>query len=175
VNPVPVGASINTVGSGVTRSNFWKLRDAGASAREMLVQAAMNRTGDQARANYSVASGVVRHTPSAATWTYGSLADDASALPSPANPPLVPDSQFKLIGKTQTRFDIPSKTDGSAQYGLDVRLPGMVYAIIKHGPSFGATLAGTPFAPAGMQVIPTTVVAGTGRGTEVTGSVMPSP
>ncbi|MCU1293886.1 MAG: hypothetical protein JWP08_2736, partial [Bryobacterales bacterium] len=65
VSPVPVGASINTVGSGVTRSNFWKLRDAGASAREMLVQAGMNRNGDQARANYTVVSGVVRHTPSA--------------------------------------------------------------------------------------------------------------
>lgn len=170
-NPVPVGASIATVGSSVTRTNFWKMRDAGASAREMLVKAAMNRKGDQVRANYTVASGVVSHTPSATSWTYGSLADDASALPLPANPPLVPDNQFKLIGKTQTRFDIPSKTDGSAQYGLDVRLPGMVYAIIKHGPSFGATLAGTPFAPTGFQVVPTTVAAGTGRGTEVAGSI----
>ncbi|MEP6533941.1 MAG: molybdopterin cofactor-binding domain-containing protein, partial [Bryobacteraceae bacterium] len=170
LNPAPVGVSINTVGSSVTRTNFWKMRDAGAAAREMLVKAAMNRQGDQVRGNFTAASGVVTHTPSSAMWTYGSLADDASALPVPTSPPLTPDSQFRLIGKTQTRFDIPSKTDGSAQYGIDVRLPGMVYAIIKHGPSFGATVVGSPTL-SGYQVVPTMVAAGTGRGTETTGSV----
>ncbi len=169
-NPAPVGVSINTVGSSVTRTNFWKMRDAGAAAREMLVQAAMNLKGDPVRANYTTAGGVVSHTPTSSSWAYGSLADAASALPVPTNAPLVPDSQFKLIGKTQNRFDIPSKTDGSAKYGIDVRLPGMVYAIIKHGPSFGATLAGTPAARKGYQVVPVTVAAGTGRGTEVTGA-----
>ena len=63
-NPAPVGTAINTVGSSVTRSNFWKLRDAAATAREMLVQAAMNRMGDQTRANYTVTDGVITHAPS---------------------------------------------------------------------------------------------------------------
>lgn len=169
--PLPVGASINTVGSSVTRANFWTMRKAGAQAREMLVSAAMAAKGDSTRANYTVAKGVITHTPSGKTYTYGSVADAASLLTPPANPPLVPDSQFQLIGKTQARFDIPSKTDGSAKYGIDIRLPGMLYGIVKHGPSFGATVASIGHAPSGMQVVPTKVIAGTGRGTEVTGAV----
>lgn len=171
VSPVPVGASLNTVGSSITRTNFWKMRDAGAAAREMLVQAAMNLKNDQTRANYSVVKGVVTHTPSGTAYAYGLLAGAASALPVPKGAPLVPDNQFQLIGKTQPRFDIPAKTDGSAIYGIDVRVPGMVYGIVKHGPAFGATVAHLPSAPSGMQVVPTKVIAGTGRGTEVTGAV----
>ena len=167
----PIGASLNTVGSGITRNNFWKLRDAGAAAREMLVSAAMNKNGDTVRANYTVSKGVIKHTPTSKSFTYGSVADAASSLPVPVGSPLVPDSQFQLIGKTQQRFDIPSKTDGSAIYGIDVRVPGMVYAVVKHGPTFGSTLASTPTAPRGMQIVPLSVVAGTGRGTEVTGAV----
>lgn len=172
-NPVPVGASINTVGSSVTRTNFWKMRDAGAAARELLVQAAMNQKGDQTRANYTVNNGVVTHTPTGTQMSYGSLAPAAALIPlAPANAPLVPESQFKYIGKTLPRFDIPSKVNGAAQYGLDIRLPGMVYAVIKHCPSFGGTLASLPAAPQGMlAVVPVSVVAGTGRGTEVTGAV----
>lgn len=172
LNPVPVGAAINTVGSGVIRNNFWKMRDAGAAAREMLVQAAMNQQGDQTRANYTVSNGVVLHTPTNTTRTYGSLASGAAMLAPPAGAPLVPDSQFRVIGKTVPRQDIPSKVDGGAKYGLDVQVPGMVYAVIKHCPTFGGTLASTPAKPSGMiAVVPTRVVAGTGRGTEVTDAV----
>jgi isoquinoline 1-oxidoreductase beta subunit len=168
----PIGSSINTVGSGVIRGNFWKMRDAGAIAREMLVQAAMNRKGDQVRANYTVVNGVITHTPSRATFTYGAVAAAAALLPAPATAPLVPDSQFKIIGKTVARQDIPGKVDGSAKYGLDVQVPGMVYAVIKHCPTFGGTLRTAPAVPRGMlAVVPTSVFAGTGRGTEVTGAV----
>ena len=171
-SPQPVGASINTVGSGVTRNNYWALRKAGASAREALVQAAMNLNaqGDLNRAHYTVNKGIITHTPTGTTYSYGSVADAASALPLNPNPPLTPDSQFQLIGKTQARFDIPAKVDGSAKYGIDIRIPGMVYGIVKHGPCFGATLSNTPTARNGMQVIPVKVIAGTGRGTEVTGA-----
>lgn len=123
-NPQPVGSSLNTVGSGITRNNFWKLRDAGAAAREMLVSAAMKLQMDSVRGNYSVALGVVKHALSGNTWTFGKLADAASALTPPSNVPLVPDSQFQLIDKTQARFDIPSNTDRSAKYGLDVTSKG---------------------------------------------------
>ena len=168
--PAPIGTSINTVGSSVMRNNFWKMRDAAAAAREMLVQAARNRKGDQNRANYTVASAVITHTPSGTQFTYGSVAQDASALAPPVGSPLVPDNQFRLIGKTMPRFDIPSKVDGSAKYGLDIRLPNMVYAVIRHCPTFGGTLAGTPATPSGMiAVVPTKVAAGTGRGTETSG------
>ena len=86
-SPAPIGTAINTVGSSVTRTNFWKMRDAGAIAREMLVQAAMNRNGDPARVNYSVVNGVIRHVPSGLTYTYGQVAADAALLTPPASAP----------------------------------------------------------------------------------------
>lgn len=171
-NPAPVGSAINTVGSGVTRNNFWKLRDAGATAREMLVSAAMARVGDGSRSSYTVSNGQIRHLPSGTTLSYGQVAAAAALLPPPANAPLVPASQFSCIGKTLPRPDIPMKVDGSAIYGLDVRVPNMVYAVIKHCPSFGGVLAGTPATPSGMlAVVPTRVMAGTARGTEAVGNV----
>jgi isoquinoline 1-oxidoreductase beta subunit len=170
--PAPVGSAINTVGSGVTRNNFWKLRDAGATAREMLVSAAMARVGDSSRGSFSVADGKVTHLPSGSVFTYGQLAAAAALVPPPTNAALVPDSQFRCIGKTLPRPDIPLKVDGSAVYGLDVRVPGMVYAVIKHCPSFGGTLAATPSVPSGAYaVVPTRIAAGTGRGAEAVGNV----
>jgi isoquinoline 1-oxidoreductase beta subunit len=169
--PAPIGTAINTVGSGVTRNNYWKLRDAGAIAREMLVSAAMAARGDPARSNYSVSNGVITHTPSGSTTSYGQVAAAAALLPPPSSAALVPDSQFTCIGKSFPRADIPFKVDGSAIYGLDVRLPNMVYAIIKHAPTVGSTLAATPGVPSGMlAVVPTKVWAGTNRGGELTGN-----
>jgi isoquinoline 1-oxidoreductase subunit beta len=169
--PAPVGSAINTVGSGVTRNNFWKLRDAGAAAREMLVSAAMTRLGDPSRGSYAVNDGIITHTPSGTTLSYGQVAADAALLPVPASAPLVPDSQFKCIGKALARADIPFKVDGSAIYGLDVRVPNMVYAVIKHCPSFGGNLVALPATPAGMlAVVATSVKAGTGRGAEKVGN-----
>jgi isoquinoline 1-oxidoreductase beta subunit len=171
-NPAPAGTAINTVGSSVIRTNFWRMRDVAAAAREMLVQAAMNSIGDLTRSNYSVANGIVTHTPSGQTRTYGQVASAAALLPPPAGAPLVPDAEFKLIGKTMPRVDIPSKVDGGAQYGLDIRLPNMVYGVIKHCPAFGGTLALTPKTRSGMiAVVPTRVVAGTDRGADAVGNV----
>lgn len=77
-----------------------------------------------------------------------------------------------MIGKSLPRVDIPSKVDGSAKYGIDVRLPNMVFAVIKHCPTFGGRLAATPATPSGtLAVVPVNVAAGTGRGTETTGMV----
>jgi isoquinoline 1-oxidoreductase subunit beta len=171
-NPAPVGTSINTVGSSVVRTNFWKMRDAAAVVREMLVQAAMDSVGDQTRSNYTILNGIITHTPSGQIRTYGQVAAAAALLTPPATAPLIPENQLKLIGKTMPRFDIPSKVDGSAIYGLDIRLPNMVYAVIKHCPVFGGKLASKPAPPAGMlAVVPTTVVAGTARGADAVGNV----
>lgn len=170
--PAPIGTAIATVGSGVTRGNYWRLRDAGAIARETLVQAAMNRLGDGARGNYVVLDGVITHTPTGRQLSYGQVAADAARLTPPASAPLVPDAMLRSIGKPMARQDIPSKVDGSAKYGLDVRLPGMVYAAVRHCPTFGGTLAATPAVPAGaMAVVPLTVAAGTGRGADAAGNV----
>ena len=169
--PAPIGTAINTVGSGVTRNNFWKLRDAGAIAREMLVSAAMAAQGDSTRGNFTVSNGVITHTPSGSNRSYGQVAAAAALLPVPSSAALVPDSQFSCIGKSFPRADIPFKVDGSAIYGLDVRLPNMVYAIIEHAPTVGSTLASVPAVPSGMlAVVPTKVWAGTGRGGELTGN-----
>ncbi len=169
--PAPVGTSINTVGSGVTRNNFWKLRDAAAIAREMLVQAAMQQNGDTARGNYSVSNGVITHGPSAQTYSFGQVAAAAALLTPPASAPLVPDAQFALIGKSIPRADIPQKVNGSAKYGIDIRLPNMVYAVIKHCPTFGGKLASIPTRPSNViAVVPTSIVAGTGRGAEAAGN-----
>jgi isoquinoline 1-oxidoreductase beta subunit len=171
-NPAPIGSAINTVGSGVTRGNYWKLRDAGAAARELLVQAAMLRHGDATRANYTVSDGVITHVPSGATASYGQLAAAAAALPVPTSAALVPDSQLTQIGRSVPRVDIPLKVDGRARYGLDIRLPNMVYAVIKHCPTFGGTLASTPATPSGMiAVVPTQVVPSVARGAEAAGHV----
>ena len=168
----PVGCSLSTVGSSVTRSNFWKMRDAGAIAREMLVQAAMNVNGDQTRSNYTVTDGVIKYTPNGTTYTYGSVAAAAALLTPPGSAPLIADADFKVIGKTVKRKDIPSKVNGSAIYGIDVRLPNMVYAIIKHSPTFGGTLKATPTKPTGMlAVVPTKVWPGTARGLEAENNV----
>jgi isoquinoline 1-oxidoreductase beta subunit len=168
-----VGNSIGTFGSTVIRDNYWSFRTAGAAAREMLVSAAMNIIGDQTRANYTVSNGVITYTPTSTNISYGLVAAAAAKLPVPANPALIPDSQFQVIGTTVNRVDIPSKVNGSATFGIDVRLPNMVYAVIQHCPTFGGYLSGAvPATPAGMiAVVPTQVVAGVGRGTETTGMV----
>jgi isoquinoline 1-oxidoreductase beta subunit len=172
VGAAHTGNSLGTFGSTIIKNNYWAMRKAGAAAREMLVQAAMNLIGDQSRANYTVFNSVITYTPTNTQIKYSLVAAAAAKLPVPPNPPLIPDSQFRLIGTTVNRVDIPSKVNGSAIYGLDVRLPNMVYAVIQHCPTFGGTLNGVPATPAGMiAVVPTTVVAGTGRGTETTGMV----
>lgn len=171
VSPAPVGSAINTVGSGVTRNNFWRLRDAGASARETLVAAAMNRLGDGVRSNFTVTDGVIRHS-SGRSLTYGDVAADAALLTPVAGAPLVADADLKVIGRSLPRPDIPLKVDGSAKFGLDVRIPGMVFAVIKHCPSFGGTLAATPAKPSGaIAVVPVAVSAGNGRGADLSGNI----
>jgi isoquinoline 1-oxidoreductase subunit beta len=170
--PAPIGTALNTVGSSITRNNFWKLRDAAAIAREMLIRAAMARIGVRDRSGMRVADGVVSSIDARQKVTYGEVAAEAALLTPPASAPLVPDSQFTCIGKTFPRADIPFKVDGSAKYGLDVRLPNMVFAVIKHSPTFGGTLAATPAVPAGMlAVVATKVWAGTARGAGAVGNV----
>jgi isoquinoline 1-oxidoreductase subunit beta len=168
-----IGNSIGTFGSSVIQNNYWAMREAGATAREMLVQAAMNIVGDQTRANYTVANAVITYTPTGQTFPYSQVAAAAALLTPPANAPLIPDDQFQFIGTTVNRVDIPAKVNGTATFGIDVRLPNMVFAVIQHCPAFGGYLSGAaPATPAGMiAVVPTTVVAGTGRGTETTGMV----
>lgn len=128
--------SIRTVGSQAVRTSYAPLRKAGATAREMLAQAAA-QNWNVPRAECRTEKGFVIHTPSGRRASYGELAEQAGALAQPANPPLKDPKDFRIIGTHVRRVDIPSKVDGSAQFGIDVRLPGMLYATVIRSPVFG--------------------------------------
>lgn len=148
--------------SGISR-RWLPLRVAGAQARELLVASAMLARGDSNRANYTVARGEVTHVPTGAVLGYGTLvarattAEARSLVPALDDPArlLTPTADFKVIGQPMQRPDIPSKTNGSAKFGIDVFLPGMVFAAVRHCPTLGGTLSATPATPAGaMKVVP---------------------
>ncbi|MCC7374383.1 MAG: xanthine dehydrogenase family protein molybdopterin-binding subunit [Verrucomicrobiales bacterium] len=146
-----------TGGSSAVRRRYLPLRTAGATARELLVAAAMLRNGDQDRTHYFAKSAKVtyRHpvTLITSTWPYGDLAVEAASPQAqallPATIPLTAPTDFRLIGKRLPRPDIPLKTNGEAEYGIDVFLPGMVFAVIKHCQNTGGTLAAVPSTPSG--------------------------
>ena len=127
------GGSQGVFGSQSIRSSWTPLRQAGASAREMLVQAAAARWGVDAAA-CRADSGVVINTATNARLSYGALAEDAAKLPVPAAPPLKDPGDFRLIGTSAKRLDTPAKVDGTATFGIDVRLPGMLYAVVARCP-----------------------------------------
>ena len=130
---------LRTSGSGSASSTWIPLRRAAASAREMLLRAAAERWG-VAPGECRAEDGKVLHSASGRQLTYGALAAAAAGLPVP-DPKEVPlkSKDFRLIGGRHRRLDGVDLATGRAQYGLDVRLPGMKYAVIAKPPSFGAT------------------------------------
>jgi isoquinoline 1-oxidoreductase beta subunit len=139
--PVAVWGSMTAGGSTSIRMFFGPLGDAAAAAREMLVAAAAARWGVPA-STCTAQLGKVLHPPTNRSVGYGSLTDDAARQPVPAHPQRRQPSQFRYIGKEEPRVDIPEKTDGSAIYGLDFRLPGMKFAVVKRPPVIGGGLRG---------------------------------
>jgi len=129
-------AGQGTGGSGSVAGMFSPLRQAGAAARQMLVAAAAERW----HVNADTCT-----TKSGAVWngndklSYAELIERASQLPVPdlATVALKKPGDFKIIGTSVPRTDVPEKTDGSAIFGLDVRVPGMVYAMVERCPVFG--------------------------------------
>ncbi|OON62732.1 hypothetical protein B0920_04660 [Massilia sp. KIM] len=136
-NPL-LGAQISG-GSASLRGSWRSMRGAAAAARAMLVQAAAQRWG-VAVADCRTAGGAVQHPGSGRRLAYGELVDAASRLPVPAEPPLKQADDYKLVGKSLRRLDAPAKVNGSARYGIDVRLPGMLYAAVAACPVFGGRL-----------------------------------
>jgi isoquinoline 1-oxidoreductase beta subunit len=128
-------------GGSTSVANSWKgLRTAGAAAREMLVTAAANRWGVDA-STCSAANSYVTHAATGRRLSYGELASSASAVPVPKEPRLKDPKDFRLIGTRIPRLDIPSKVNGSAVFGIDVKVPGAFVAVVARPPVFGATLA----------------------------------
>ncbi len=129
------GAQI-TGGSTSTWTEWDRLRKAGASARAMLVSAAAETWGVDAK-TCGASDGHVAHAASGRRASYGQLVERASRLSPPKEVPLKDPKDFKLIGKPTKRLDTPSKVDGSAVFGLDVTLPGMLVAVVARPPVFG--------------------------------------
>jgi isoquinoline 1-oxidoreductase subunit beta len=131
--------SMSTGGSRGIRDSQDYMRKGGAAAREMLVAAAATEWGVPA-SECSVSKGVITHSASNHSTTFGKVAAAASKLEAPKDPKLKDPKQWKLIGTSPARFDIPDKTTGKQIYAADVRLPGLVFASIAQCPVFGGKL-----------------------------------
>jgi isoquinoline 1-oxidoreductase beta subunit len=129
---------LGTGGSGSTMENYMPLRRAGATVRELMITAAAAKW-NVPRTECQAQNGAVLHQRSNRKASYGELVEAATKLPLPDQEkvPLKDVGQFKLIGHATPRVDIPAKVNGSAQFGLDVRVPDMLFAVIARCPTFG--------------------------------------
>ena len=130
-----------TGGSTGLANSYMTMREAGATARALLVEAAA-QMWDVPTAEIAVNSGVVSHTPSGQTSGFGALAERAAGLPAPENVTLKDPSDFTLIGAEGiTRLDAADKATGLATFSIDVMRDGMQVVTVLHPPKFGATVA----------------------------------
>jgi isoquinoline 1-oxidoreductase subunit beta len=136
----PVFHMQGTGGSQTIHSGWVPMRQAGATAREMLIAAAAQKWGVDASECHAENQAVV-HTPSKRRATYGSLAESAAKMQPPANVKLKDASQFKVIGKPTKRLDTADKVNGKAGFGIDARRPGMLHAAVLRCPVFGGKVA----------------------------------
>jgi isoquinoline 1-oxidoreductase beta subunit len=136
----PVFGMQMTGGSTTSPAEWERYRKMGATARVMLVEAAAARWDVEA-STCRVENGVVLHAATNRRGTYGSLANAAARLTPPANVPLKNPKDFTLLGKPTLRLDTPSKTNGTAQFGLDVMVPRMLTAVVARPPVFGGRVA----------------------------------
>ena len=135
------GIRLRTSGSGSSSATFLALRRAGATAREMLISAAA-KAWVASPSTCRAELGSVIHVPTGRRLRYGDLAQSAARQLLPADPPLKDAKAFRLIGKSLKRLDGPAIVRGRATYGADVRLPGMVFAVMERCPYFGGKASG---------------------------------
>src|SRR5271167_956863 len=142
------GTLQGTGGSSAMANSWNQLREAGARARAVLLAAAAN-DWHVAASELTVSNGVVSHAGTNARAKFGSLVKTAATLPVPDQVTLKDPKDFKLIGHKAARVDAAAKTNGTAQFTLDVVFPGMLVALIKRPPLFGATVKSFDAAAAG--------------------------
>jgi CO/xanthine dehydrogenase Mo-binding subunit len=130
---------MGTGGSASVRTSWVALRTAGATARAMLVSAAAKRWGVPEPSCRTENSCVI-HVSTGRKLVYGELAAEAAILPVPAKVALKDPKDFRIVGKRIPRVDTPSKVNGSAKYGIDIRVPGMLYAAVAQCPVFGGSV-----------------------------------
>jgi isoquinoline 1-oxidoreductase beta subunit len=138
-NPNFGGAQL-TAGSNSVRGMWKLLREAGATARVMLVTAAAQTWG-VADDTCATEKGEVVHKPTGRRLRYGALAEKAAALPKPKQVALKDPQQFRLLGQSLQRLDIPEKVNGKAEFGIDVKRPDMLVARVVRCPVFGGKVA----------------------------------
>ncbi len=126
-------------GSSSIRTGYTQFRKVGAAAKAVFILAASARWQVDPSTCYAE-NGTVVNSTTKKVLTYGELVEDASKLELPKEPKLKDPKDFKIIGKVSKRPDIPLKTNGTAVFGLDVQLPGMVYATVERCPVIGGTL-----------------------------------
>ncbi len=127
-----------TGGSGSIAHSYMQYRELGARARAMLVSAAAARWKVDA-ATLRTRDGLVLG-PNGQRFSYGELAEEAMKQPVPSDVALKDPKDFRLIGQPTTRIDAPAKSSGKQDYGIDIRLPGMLTAVVARPPVFGAKL-----------------------------------
>lgn len=127
-------------GSGAIRSRFMPLREVGATAREMLINAAAKKWNVPVEECFAE-NGTIIHKPTAKTATYGELASIAATLEVPAKPKLKDASEFKYLGSRIQDVDAKAITQGKALYGIDTRKEGMLFAMVARPPAHGKKLA----------------------------------
>jgi isoquinoline 1-oxidoreductase beta subunit len=122
------------------RSYHTLIRKMGAAAREMLIAAAADRLG-VSTAELTARKGRVVHTASKRSIGFGEVAQVAATKPVPTEPPVKPESEWRLVGagRSLPRRDIPGKVAGTAEFGIDVKVPNMAYAAVESAPTIGGT------------------------------------
>src|SRR5580658_3969482 len=148
VESAPVAAVYNhtvyhiqmTGGSTSTASEYDRFRNMGAAARVMLIAAAA-QSWDADPQGCKAENGYVVHPASGRRASFGTLADAASKLDPPQNVPLKSPKDFRIIGKSTHRLDTPAKINGTAQFGIDVYIPGMLTAVVARSPIFGGKVS----------------------------------
>jgi isoquinoline 1-oxidoreductase beta subunit len=128
-----------TGGSSAMANSWMQLREAGAKARAMLLTAAAKQWRVPVQ-ELTVDNGIVYDAAKKRRATFGSLVKTAATLPVPDTVELKDPKHYKLIGHRVARVDVPAKCDGTAQFTLDVDMPGMLVALLKRPPRFGATV-----------------------------------
>jgi isoquinoline 1-oxidoreductase subunit beta len=134
-----LGPAQRAGGSSSVRTSYTQLRKIGASAKEVFIKAASIAWQVEVGSCFAE-NGKVVHRPSNRSFTYGDLVEQASKLALPTEPTLKDPKDFKILGKSIRRPDVPLKTNGKAEFGIDVQLPGMLYASVERCPVLGGML-----------------------------------
>jgi CO/xanthine dehydrogenase Mo-binding subunit len=130
-----------TGGSASIRTTWDPMRKAGAIAREMLISAAALTWGVP-RSACTAENSHIKHGASNRSLSYGELVSKAATLPIPSDVPLKQSKDYKIIGQRLARMDSPAKVKGEAVFGIDLRIPGMKYAVLSRCPVIGGKVSG---------------------------------